>query len=82
MKSEKLKRISLRLREGCPEHQTLLRRCHNRDRKKYRSMTDYIASAVDEFETGKYIMIRMDIDAMTKEEQEAVNVLLQHNSKK
>ena len=83
MKTDKHKtlRISLRLRESCPEHQALLRRCRNRDVKKYSSMTDYIASAVEEFETQKYIMIRLDIDSLTKEEQEAVNVLLQHNGK-
>lgn len=80
MKTEKQKsdRISLRMRENCPEHQALLYRCRNRDRKKYKSMTDYIAAAVEALEEESYIMIRMDINAMTKEEQEAVNILLQH----
>lgn len=80
MKTEKQKmgRISLRIRDNCPEHQALLYRCRNRDQNKYKSMTDYIAAAVEALEEENYITIHMDINAMTKEEQEAVNILLQH----
>ena len=79
---QKVKRISLRLRDGCPEHQILLRNCQKRDKEKFHSMTDYIACAVDAFESGRYMTIQMDVDTMTEKEQMAVNILLQHNNTK
>ena len=79
---KKVKRISLRLRDGCPQHQALLRYCQKRDKEKYHSMTDYLACAVEAFETEKYITLRLNIETMTMEEQEAVNILLGHNSSK
>lgn len=82
MEKQKVKRISLRLRDGCPEHQVLLRSCQKRDKEKFHSMTDYIACAVEAYESGRYINIRMDVNAMTEKEQEAMNVLLQHNGSK
>ena len=57
---QKVKRISLRLRDGCPQHQALLRYCQKRDKEKYHSMTDYLACAVEAFETEKYIPVCID----------------------
>ena len=79
---QKVKRISLRLRDGCPQHQALLRYCQKRDKEKYHSMTDYLASAVEAFETENYITLRMSIETLTTDEQEAVGLLLCHNNTK
>lgn len=78
---QKVKRISLRLRDGCPQHQELFRYCKMRDKTKYHSMTDYLASAVEAFETENYMTLRLNIETMTSQEQDAVNILLKHNSK-
>lgn len=79
---QKVKRISLRLRDGCPQHQALLRYCQKRDKEKYHSMTDYLASAVEAFETENYITLRLSIETLTTDEQEAVGLLLCHNNTK
>lgn len=79
---QKVKRMSLRLRDGCPQHQALLRYCQKRDKEKYHSMTDYLASAVEAFETENYITLRLSIETLTTDEQEAVGLLLCHNNTK
>lgn len=79
---QKVKRISLRLRDGCPQHQALLRYCQKRDKEKFHSMTDYLASAVEAFETENYIILRLNIETLTADEQEAVGLLLCHNNTK